>query len=478
MLFRKAALVFTLLLVLATIGLAVWFWKTQNRFYSSPTAPRTNQTYLRAHAPAMAPLVVPTNLYGSLSIDRATNQIVVSMSGVMHSGTEVDYEPLAIHKADASQAIRIGEGSVRLAYIGVAQAQPLTNFDHGLQVEAQYFTPEGKPVLDAGELKMMPAYMRTLSFEGAYPASQFVFIYSNIANLKTLKFQSFDAGTHASLASGYSSSAFTNGFYYGTTLQLWHQTPIELVATVATGPIETFTIPAREGAELSYPEGQLKLLLISEENLGGWSSRNDGGTNTMTFKLGRRTGYWGNRKSTSFLFHSWPQGWAIPIDFEFVDVNGKKIDGLGAGSSGNFLMARAEADSEQIKEVRVKYYSKKHRLIFTIPELQGLPEENRNVENLFEVRIPYMYMRYEWDFQYGIGKLLQMEQQHFALTFPNGYFPTFRTNTTPRELFLEMESLLSNQDQQLVADPVKNEIRVRKHPLWSAIDAVKKKWGL
>jgi hypothetical protein len=325
---------------------------------------------------------------------------------------------------------------------------------------------------------MMRDYMRTLSFDGGFPASQFVFVCSNLANIKTLKFQAFDARTHAQLASGYSSSTFTNGFYYGTTLQLWHQTPIELVATVAAGPVKTFTILAKEGAELKYPEGQLKLLLISDENLGHWRSQSDGRTNTMTFNLGRETGYWGSRKSTSFLFHSWPQGGSIPIDFEFVDENGKTITGLGAGSSGNFLMVRAEADREQIKEVRVKYYSNKHRLIYTIPELPGLPEQNRNIENLFDVRIPYMYMRYEWDFQYGIGNLLQMEQQHFALTFPNGYFPTFRTNTTPRELFLEMESLLSNQDQQLVADPVKNEIRLRKHPLWAAIEAVKKKLGM
>lgn len=478
MLFRKAAIVFTVILVLATVGLAVWFWKTQNRLYSSPTVPRTNETYRRAHAAATNLPPVPTNLYASFSIDRTTNQIVVTMSESSLLRTEMDYAPLTIHQADSSQTIHIGDGSVKLAYIGVAQAQPVTNFDHGIQVPAEYFTPAGTPVAEISELEFMPRYMRTLSFDGSFPASQFVFVYSNISKLKTLKFQTFDARTHTQLGSGYSSSTFTNGFYYGTTLQLWHQTPIELVTTVATGPVETFTIPATEGAELKYPEGQLRLLLISSEDLGGWSSRSDGRTNTMTFNLGRRTGYWANRKTTSFLFHSWPQGWAIPVDFEFLDADGRTIRSLGAGSSANLLIARAEAEMEQIKEVRVKYYANKHRLIYTIPELPGLPEENRNIKNLFDVHIPYTYLRYEYDFQYGIGKLLQMEQQHFSLTFPNGYFPTMRTNTTPRALFLEMESLLSTPDQQLVADPVKNEIRIRKHPLWSAIDAVKKKLGM
>src|SRR5688500_5469591 len=136
MLFRKAAIVFTVILVLATIGLAVWFWKAQNRLYSSPTAPRTNQTYVRAHAPATGLPPTPTNLYASLTIDRTTNQILLSVSEAWESRTEADYAPLTFHTADAMQKIRIGDGSVKLAYIGVAQAQPVTNFDHGLQVPA------------------------------------------------------------------------------------------------------------------------------------------------------------------------------------------------------------------------------------------------------------------------------------------------------------------------------------------------------
>jgi hypothetical protein len=71
-----------------------------------------------------------------------------------------------------------------------------------------------------------------------------------------------------------------------------------------------------------------------------------------------------------------------------------------------------------------------------------------------------------------------MEQRHFALTFPNGYFPSVRTNTTPRELFLEMESLLANKDAQLVADPQKNEIRERKNPLLEALEKFQKTVGI
>jgi hypothetical protein len=142
------------------------------------------------------------------------------------------------------------------------------------------------------------------------------------------------------------------------------------------------------------------------------------------------------------------------------------------------MVAVAEATLDQVKEVRLKHYPNLYRITYTIPELPGLPEQNRNIQNLFDVHIPYMHYRYEYAFQHHIGNLLQMDQRHFALNYPNAYFPTTRTNTTPRALFLEMESLLANPELQLVADPQKNEIRTRLHPVRAALEAIKKKLGL
>src|SRR5688572_12370966 len=131
MLFRRAAQIVTIVLVLAAVGLGVWFWKTQNRLYSSPAAIRTNELYLKAHSPAEKLPEFPTNFFTSIDVERATNRIVVAVAerlGVR--SPEGDYEPLSIHQADTNYAIRLGEGEVRLAYVGVAQARPMTNFDY------------------------------------------------------------------------------------------------------------------------------------------------------------------------------------------------------------------------------------------------------------------------------------------------------------------------------------------------------------
>jgi hypothetical protein len=71
-----------------------------------------------------------------------------------------------------------------------------------------------------------------------------------------------------------------------------------------------------------------------------------------------------------------------------------------------------------------------------------------------------------------------MDPQMLRLTYPNNFFPTFRTNTTARALFLELESKLSNKELQLAADSQKNTISARPHPMALAIEAIKKKLGL
>jgi hypothetical protein len=478
MLFRKAAVILTVVLVLAVLGMGVWFWKTQNRLYSSPTAIRTNGFYLRAHSAPTNAAPVPTNLYSSILMDRTTNRIELAYPEAISAwnSSERDYLPMEIVRADMKGVARVGEGTVTLAGIGTAIAEKATNFGDGVNLPARYFTADGKALGSPPE--MLPEHERKLYSDGKGPAAQFVLISSNLTALKSLRLHVFDARTHFSVMSGHSMGTLTNGFYYGTTLELWHQTPLELVATIATGPIETYSMKPTEGAEAKFPGGNARLLVVSEKNLNNWSSRHDGRTNLITYRLGDPSWPRPPRAQTSLLLHVWPTAFAAPIEIEVLGEGGKKLQGGNSGTSGNLMKVTVDGVPEDIREVRLKYYTRKYRVIFDIPELPGLPEENRNVENLFDVRIPYMNLRYEYDFQYGIGKLLQMSQGHYALNFPNGYFPTKRTNTTPRELFLEMEGMLANKESQLVADPQKNEIRESKQLLLQALEKFQKMVGI
>jgi hypothetical protein len=165
-------------------------------------------------------------------------------------------------------------------------------------------------------------------------------------------------------------------------------------------------------------------------------------------------------------------------DLEFYGVNGKKLPGYGGGSSENIIQSTIEAEPGELKEVRFRYFPATHRVLVTIPELPGLPEENRNIENLFDVHIPYFRNQYEYAFQGGVAQLLQIQNTYIPLTFPQGYFPLIHTNTTPRALFNEIRSLRSNPAQQLVADPRKNIIELRSSPIEELKKKIKRELGM
>ena len=475
MLVRKAALVVLFVLVLLALAAGTWFWSTQTRLYSNPTALRTNDNYLRAHAPATNISTIPTNILSGITIEQTINQVQISIPGAS-TLSEVDYLPLEIHKASGSEPVIIGDGSVRLAYIASAWTVPRTNFPYGIELRADLFTTDLRPVASNEVTDLISRDDRKLWFKGEFPNARFFYVCSNLPSFKPLKTQMFDARTrHPVQGSSYSTPARENLFWIDTDVRLWHQAPVELVTTIATGPEQIFTLPPAPGAELRYPGGIIRLLAISGTDFNSTSTSSDGRTNVITLSSSGSQSD-DNDPRCSFIFYSWPNA-RLRGDLEFYGENGK-IRGYGGSSSENMIEASVFGRTNDVVEIRLRYLPNAHRLVVTIPELPGLPEENRNVKNLFDVHVPYMRSRFEHDYQQNIAHLVQMQMYHQPLTFNNAFFPVIRTNTTARALFNEMASMRSNKAQQLVADPVANKIESRPHPIRALIQKFRTKLGL
>ena len=477
MLFRKTALIALLILVLMLLGGVVWMWSSQARLYSDPNAPRTNDSYLRAHALAEKLPPVPTNFFSSVVVDQSSsNQIQIWSPGSFQT-PDIDYEPLKVLEVDSSQTANLGAGSIRLACIGVAHSLIRTNIDWSTSIPATYYMPDLHPATAEETAGIVPHYDRKLQFYGDFPSASFYFVCSNLSGFKTLNFTAFDARTHHPLTQGYSSSYLSNVFWFSPTVRLWHQTPVELIVTVATGPAQTFTIAPRSGAEIQYPGGVIRVLAVTDLELGGTSSRSDGRTNHVTMRVETGPRFDRGRPRSTFLFYSWPNA-RLRGEIEHYGHDGKKLQTYGGGTSGHLINSRIVAEVEEVKEIRFQYYPNIYRLVFKIPELPGLPEQNRNLENLFDVYVPSMHFQYEHHFQDNIPQLVQMSYASLPLTFSNAFFPIIRTNTTARALFQELGSMLANREDQLVADPEKNKIEARPHPLYALVQKFKKKLGL
>lgn len=478
MLFRRASLILTIVLAIGAAGLALWFWKSENQLYSNPAAPRTNfpSWQMRRDFRASKAPTLPTNLFASITVEHATNDFQIWAPGPLSMPSEADYEPLTVHHANREEPIHIDGGTVRLAFIGTGYAtSPKTNADWSFEIPATFYTPALRPVSREKTTSVIPDYEGMLGTQGDFPSARFYFTHSNLPPFKNMRFSAFDARTGVSLTQGYGYSSLTNVFWYQPTIRLWHQTPIELVVTIATGPSQTYTLPPQTGAHLIYPGGALKLLTASPIEFGGQGSRSDGRTNHITFRAAKPSRFHPG-PNASFIFYGWPHG-SLQGELEFYNHAGEKLKPHNSGSSGNILHLRVPGHPDDIKEIRFTHFPQLHRLIFTISELPGLPEENRHVQNLFDVRIPMMHFDYEYAFQDNLAQLLQMSHSTLPLTFSTS-FPTTRTNITPRELFHELGSLFSDPDRRLTADPRKHSIEARPHPIPALIERLKKKLGI
>jgi hypothetical protein len=316
-------------------------------------------------------------------------------------------------------------------------------------------------------------------FRGTFPRAEFYFQSTNLpSDVMLIGFQAFDHRTRRLLTSGHSSSMQRGAettIWISADIELWHQTPIDLVLTIATGPIELTSHPIDLSAPpVPFPGGMLKLLHIAEAEINSWGTDINNGTNYVTLSTDRDA----KPSKTSFVFFGWPTMQGLPIQLQLAHPDGQPAQHIGRSSSETLLIATVDEKPADLAKIEMRYYPNVYRLVFHLPELPGLPEENRNLENLFDMHIPYIRLPYEHAYQSTILKLIAMEAPHIPLSYSNLFFPIIRTNTTARELFREMESLASNPEKLLVVDPVKNKVRHEQSTLHSLINKAKKKLGL
>jgi hypothetical protein len=467
--FRRVAGAFLVILLVIAAATGYWIYRQGNAFFSDPALARTNSAYEQAFASPVKQPAIATNsiAFGKMIIETNGTQIVIRMAESAVKKAEL---PFTVHRTTGTNALAIGDGTIRLAYLLSGWAAPLTNFDYGVRIPGKIYTADLRP-MNSNEITLNE-WERALEPRGDFPAAKLFFQIRNIPEYNLVRFQVFDGRTKRSLNSGTSSSRSTDSYWVESDIRLWHQTPIEVVSTVAIGPTEVFECKPEPGSELRFPGGALKLIYIVPQRINGWGSSSDGKTNTATLYLNRGEVV-GHTNESSFVFSVWPGMTEMPIQLELLDESGKKLDDSGGGSSDQILISSVFEKVDHVKTIRLKYYPHLYRLVWTIPELPGLPEENRNLKNLFDVRVPYMRFRSEWDYQENLKQLVAMDMDPLAITYPNGYFPLTRTNFTPRELLVDMESKLG-KPLQLSVNSEKNKIEIRRPPWEILLEKIKK----
>jgi hypothetical protein len=347
-------------------------------------------------------------------------------------------EHLAWRVVEADESLRadLGPGSLAIEYLGVAYGTPDEGKDDGwaLELEGQFFRPDGEPFEEEDYARCeLNEWDRKLRYRDGSPAVEIGLKLDGIEGYEFMGLKAFDARTRAPLHSGgYSHGGDADRYAIETSLAIWHPTPIELVLDLAVGPPEVFEFAPAPGTFQAFPAGAVVLAAAMDGSERSWSSGSQGGKQTITlrFEEGERG------PECSLIFVCLPDAHPAPFDFELLDAEGKVLKSAGGGSSGTMVIKSVRAKLSEVATVRLLYYPNQYRVSFRLPALPGLPAENAKVENLFDLRVPYVSMRYQHDLEDWLEAVLQLKiDASRRPVYPTGAFPMSFHDATAAEVF-------------------------------------------
>jgi hypothetical protein len=465
---RRAAIAISILFAVTAIAIVLIVFQQRNRLYSDPAAPRESKAFSKAFTATTNALTVDTHNFTTTVVRSNATEVRIEVPSRFSSPP--DYQPPFL-LAEGSNTVSFAQTQLSLQTIAVNCTGSVTN--------AAYFTPAGNRLDPVAMRRKLSMWSGGATFRGSFPRAEFHFESTNLSpEVMILGFQVFDRRTRRLLTSGHSSSMqgpTTTRIWIAADIELWHQTPIDLVLTIATGPTKLTTHPIDlNAAPIPYPGGMLKLLHLGDTEINSWGTDFNNGTNYVTLS--------GNRESdeakTSLVFFSWPTLQGVPIQIQMTRRDGTPAQHTGRSSSENLLIATVVEKPTELGAIEMRYYPNVYRLVFHLPELPGLPEANRNLQNLFDTHIPQIHVPYQYAYQTTIMKLIAMEGPQLPLNYSNLFFPVIRTNTTARELFREMEILTSDPEKVIVVDSGNNKLRYERSTFYSFLHKAKKKLGL
>ncbi|HYE33469.1 MAG TPA: hypothetical protein VEH27_18745 [Methylomirabilota bacterium] len=373
-----------------------------------------------------------------------------------------------IHHLSPTGQVSVGETVVSLRAVGVVLPPNEHRTQGSREAQGRFFDRELKPLSEAAARELYPNdWDRRLDARGFAPSYTFRFTTEKGPGLKILSGEVRDARTGFRVTSGYSSGGGGGAFHFSPWLGAWHPAPVLVMIEVGYGDPEVVEIEAKPGATLEHRFGKLAVAAIVDGKSTSFSS------NSRT--TADKTQLWDynferdkSGRGCSVVFVCTPSTQSLPLDFEFLGEDGKRLDNHGTSSSASVLTAAVDAPASALKRVRILKRTQLGRIVMRLEELPGLPEDNRNVSDLMQVQAPVVHFDGEWEMrsfiELGTQSTLNIPRWVQA---PPGYFPRTFTNATPAMIVEEMR-VLQPTPTRVVYNSKKNEIQFRD-PFWQEL---------
>lgn len=444
---RKYILFILIALIIATLCSLIYFGSKKNEFiYCDPATPRGNDLakWHEIITPKQEMTNVDNDFFDKIEISSDANEISVQYP--TSTGSPEDPFPFEIREMTPDQPLEIGEGTLKFFGLGVTFCD--ANHIGGEDVFYKFFDTSLQPEVPENPNAFWYYQMSEKDSRFRYnpwPVVQFGFEYQGIEDIMFNNIKVFDARTHKSMVTGYGSSGTHtdkwSGHRFDVDIPFWHYAPVDVVLDVSFGPTKIYELLPQTGESFTHEGFECRLINIFED-INPYSHSSSSRNNMMIHKFPIATS---NNKGTCFLFGCQPTASEMPVTFNFLDKNGKELQNRGYSTSGYIHDIRLQQPLENVSAIQAKYRTNRYRIIVHLPYIPGLPEQNKNIENLFDVYIPYVKFGDSGRLNDFINKTLQLQRsetigQKPTQNIQNSSFPIVFTDVTLYDIFKQYES--------------------------------------
>jgi hypothetical protein len=464
---------------IAAISISLAVTGCTGQYHSSPTAPRDTNACLKAMAGTL-PCPPDPRAFDCIGVSYETNELTITnyrtasparSDGFAHRSTLLK----------PGEPLKGSDAVFELVALGVAfPTNPPVTQSGSQSVPITFHGPDGRPLSLEDQAKAgIEKWQRTASIYSYehWPKLCFLFGskscppgYYSMAGL-------FDARTRHSLTSG-SSYSQVGSNYLGrleVSCHAWHATPMDLVLDVQLDGKVVLETNWVENRIVSVPGGRVKMVGVwdGKETSCSTYSQGEGSSGAETIEIGLSQPSQ-EQRSIMVVACDPPD---LAVLFECRDAGGKTIAPHGSYGRSGMRILNLSARKTDVSSLRLTTFTNHHQVVIPLPAIQGLPPENQQVTDLFDVRIPRVQFNSEYQLHDFIRKSVQMEFHTLGDIFPKSYFPRVFTNTTPAQLLDTYQRHLTNSFT-VVVDPEKHEIRTEKGRLGKIMDWIRRRLGL
>jgi len=238
---------------------------------------------------------------------------------------------------------------------------------------------------------------------------------------------------------------------------------------VAYGPCEEARIPLRPGSLGKVIDLEIEIIAIERFAWASASSskriRKSGNreTRSLEFDLDPKS-----EPQTQIVFSMSAPELGRFCDLVLIDRKGEE-ETIELGNAYTVSFLPTQTPPEELEAMVLRYRPNQARVVFELPPLQGVPERNEEIDNLFDITLPHFEARDAWDLERAVAFQAGVQFNLPDAVFPADHFPRHYENATLRALLEEY--LAHHPDGMRVRlDPATHRIVAPERFSW------KKKW--